>query len=152
MNTAERAMGYPLPEALEFLGRIWHLNHSLERLSNRMEGRLGVTAQQRFIIRCVGKYPGIAPGQLARILHLDPGTVSATLRRLEGKVLIERRPDERDRRRVTVGLTPEGRRLDRTSSGTVEHAVLGLLQRHGAGDIERVWGVLASFAHLLDIE
>lgn len=119
--------GFPLGPALAFLQRLWSLNHALERVSNRMTKKIGVTAQQRFVIRYVGTYPGITPGQLAAVLHLDPGTVSATLRRLEGKRLLVRRRDPADSRRVVLGLTRKGRALDVPTPGTVEEAVAELL-------------------------
>ncbi|MFO0627553.1 MAG: MarR family transcriptional regulator [Polyangiales bacterium] len=87
-----------------------------------MEARLGVTAQQRFVLRCVGRFPGITAGHLASLLQVDRGTVSAALNRLERKGLITRRADPRDRRRVTLGLTPRGHALDRPQDGTVEDA------------------------------
>jgi DNA-binding MarR family transcriptional regulator len=122
MSGDEQLTAYPLGSALAFLGRLWRLNHALERLSARMDRSLGVTAQQRFIIRCVGKYPGITAGALARVLHLDPGTVTAALHRLEAKGHVERRRDDRDRRRVTLGLTRAGIDLDRATSGTARRA------------------------------
>jgi len=114
---------YPLGPALDFLQRLWQLNHALEKLSSRMDKRLGVTAQQRLILRCVGKYPGMTAGHLAMLLHVDPGTVSASLNRLEKKGLLERRRDPRDKRRASLGLTAEGRDLDRPADGTAEDAV-----------------------------
>lgn len=112
-----------LGPALEFLQRLWRLSHATERLSARMERRLGITAQQRFVIRCVGAYPGITAGQLAALLHVDRGTVSATVGRLETRGLLERRRDPVDSRRVTLGLTAKGRALDVPTKGTVEEAV-----------------------------
>jgi MarR family transcriptional regulator, organic hydroperoxide resistance regulator len=84
---------YPLGPALNFLRGVWEMNHALEKLSLNMAQRLGVTAQQRLVLRCVGKFPGVTAGQLATLLHLDPGTVSAALKRLEEKALLERRKD-----------------------------------------------------------
>lgn len=117
----------PLQPALEFLQSIWRLNHAVERASARMEARLGVTAQQRFILRCVGRYPGITPGQLAGLLQVDRGTISAALKRLERKEMLSRRVDPRDRRRYALGLTARGHALDRDEEGTVEAAVNQLL-------------------------
>jgi DNA-binding MarR family transcriptional regulator len=114
---------YPLGPALEFLERLWALNHALERLSGEMTSSLGITAQQRLVIRCLGRYPGIPAGQLAALLHLDKGTISATVRRLASKGLVERRKDPVDGRRTSLGLTSKGRSLDRSTPGTVEHAV-----------------------------
>jgi MarR family transcriptional regulator, organic hydroperoxide resistance regulator len=118
---------FPLSPALDFLQRLWQLNHALEKLSSRMEKRIGVTAPQRMIIRCIGKYPGIAPSQLAAVLHLDPGTISATLSRLEDKGFVVRRRDSEDKRRVSLSLTAKGKKLDAPLSGTVESGMERLL-------------------------
>src|SRR5665213_3068487 len=112
MTHSPSANEFPLGSALDFLQRLWRLNHALEQLSGRMERRFAVTAQQRLIIRCVGAYPGMTAGQLAGVLNVDPGTVSAAFRRLEEKKLLERRRDPGDSRRVALGLTPQGRAID----------------------------------------
>ena len=143
------AASYPLGSGMDFLQRLWQLDHALEQASRRMEKRLGVTAQQRLIIRCVGRYPGLTAGQLARLLHLDPGTVSAALKRLEKKGLLERRRDPRDRRRVWLGLTSEGRELDRPERGSVEDAVERLLAKTGGEDLAVVATVLGELTVLL---
>lgn len=141
---------FPLGSALDFLQRLWRLNHALERLSGRMEKRFGVTAQQRLIIRCVGAYPGMTAGQLAGVLNVDPGTVSAALRRLEQKSLIERRRDPGDSRRVALGLTRQGRAIDAPEVGTVEAAVAELLASTPSSDIQVLTSVLDRFTGLVD--
>jgi MarR family transcriptional regulator, organic hydroperoxide resistance regulator len=133
---------FPLSPALGFLRELWRLNHAIERLSKKMEASYGITAQQRMIIRLVGKYPGMTAGQLAEQLHLDPGTISAAIRRLEGKGLLSRRSDTRDRRRVALGLTASGRALDRPATGTVEWAVESILEKSPSEDIEATACVL----------
>jgi DNA-binding MarR family transcriptional regulator len=139
----------PLNPALSFLQRIWELNHALERLSNQMERRLGITAPQRFIVRCVGKYPGMTAGQLATILHLDRSSVSTALRRLEQQGILKRRRDPRDGRRVTIGLTPKGRTLDVSQSGTVESAVVLLLETSDDSEIEATRSILKRLSSAL---
>ncbi len=150
MTRAREEGAYPLGAALDLMGHVSALNHALERLSSRMERTLGITAQQRLIVRCVGKYPGITAGQLASLLHLDPGTVSASLRRLAERRLLERRPDPRDKRRVTLGLTSAGRALDRPTSGTVESAIEQLLSEATSAEIETAKAVLGRLSHLLE--
>jgi DNA-binding MarR family transcriptional regulator len=138
MNDAPVSLDFPLEPALAFMQKVWHLNHALERLSSAMEKELGVTAQQRFLLRCVGAYPGISAGQLGVILHVDPGTVSATLRRLEARDLIERYKDPRDGRRVFLGLTSKGRALDVPLADSVEGAAEELLRSVPPEDVQRV--------------
>ena len=151
MNRAA-ATEYPLSPALEFLQRLWELNHALERLSGDMASRLGITAQQRLIIRCLGRYPGMPAGALAMLLRVDPGTISAALRRLEAKGLVERRRDARDQRRASLGLTAKGRALDRPASGTVESAVDRLLEAAAPADLEATARVLAQLTAQLRAE
>ena len=146
---ADSMASYPLGPALDFLQRLWQLNHALEQVSSRMEKRLGVTAQQRLILRCVGKYPGMTAGQLASLLHVDPGTVSAALRRLERKGLLERRRDPRDTRRASLGLTAKGRGLDQPVEGTVEHAVERLLDGSSREEVETMVRVVDRLTALL---
>lgn len=144
-STAE----YPLGPALDFLRRLWQLNHALERVSGQMEKRLHVTAQQRLLLRCVGKYPGVTAGHLAGLLCLDPGSVSASLKRLESRGLLERRRDPKDKRRVVLGLTVTGRSIDRPASGTVESAVEQLLSQVPTGDLAATMRVLETLSDLL---
>lgn len=109
--------------ALDLMRLLLHVSHGMERVSLRMEATLGVTAQQRLGLRVIGRHPGITPGRLAEHLHLDPGTISAMVKRLEAKQLVKRGADPRDGRRTTLGLTKEGRALDQLTPGTVESVV-----------------------------
>jgi DNA-binding MarR family transcriptional regulator len=114
-----------------------------------MERTLGVTAPQRLVLRLLGRFPGITAGQLARSLHVDPGTLSASLRRLEARGLIERRRDPLDSRRVTVGLTRQGRELDVPRQNTIEAAADALLAGTSPRDLAATVRVLDRFSELL---
>jgi DNA-binding MarR family transcriptional regulator len=120
---------------LGFLSVVWRLNHSLERASKRMETTIGVTGQQRMIIRILGRYPGITPGAVARTLWIDAGTLSAALKRLEHKGLVRRVPDTVDRRRVMLHLTDAGRAFDVPAAQSVEAAIDATLHAHTEVDI-----------------
>ncbi|MFO0612498.1 MAG: MarR family transcriptional regulator [Polyangiaceae bacterium] len=140
----------PLGDALDFLRRLWRLDHALERVSRRMERDLGVTAQQRLIVRCIGKYPGVTAGQLAELLHVDPGTMSSALSRLVQKRLVRRRRDPVDKRRLTLALTETGRALDVPTVKTIEAAVQVLLARSTAAEKRAGIALLERFVGILE--
>ncbi len=142
----------PLGPALEFMQRVWGLNHALEQLSSKMDRHLGMTAQQRLIIRCVGKRPGIGAGELASLMRVDPGTVSAALNRLESKGLIQRTRMSSDLRRVVVRLTPEGSARNEPKPGTVEAAVDRVLADVTDTDLRATERVLERLVRALDEE
>lgn len=140
---------FPLGPALEFLRCLWRVNHALERRSNRMGKALGLTAQQRLTLRCIGRFPGITAGQLANLLQIDAGTLSTSLQRLERRELIERRRDPVDTRRVTLSLSLGGREFDAPRDGTVEAAADRLVSETSPEDLRTTANVLARFAEML---
>jgi DNA-binding MarR family transcriptional regulator len=135
---------------LEFLRALWALNHALERTSRRMELVVGLTAQQRFVVRLIGQLPGISPGRLAELLHVDRGSITAVLKRLEARDLLVRTVDTADRRRVFLSLSPRGRRFDAPAPVSVEHAVVQALERSTATDVAAVKRLLARLVAALD--
>jgi MarR family transcriptional regulator, organic hydroperoxide resistance regulator len=117
-----------LDDALRFMRVVWNIQHALQSRSKRMERALGVTGPQRLAMRVVGTLPGMTPAELARVLHLDPSTISGVLQRLVSKRLMVRERDRIDRRVVRLRLTPAGDRLNRPSKiGTVESAIRATL-------------------------
>jgi DNA-binding MarR family transcriptional regulator len=139
-----------LDPVLEFLRSIWALNHAIERTSIRMESALGLTAQQRFVIRLVGKLPGITPGRLAEFLHVDPGSITAVLKRLEQRELVVRTKDPHDRRRIALTLSARGRKLDAPAPVSVEHAVAVALEQTSAADVAAVKRLVGRLVAALD--
>lgn len=125
-----------LPPVLEFLRVLWSLNHALEKTSSEMQRRFGVTAQQRMVLRIVGFLGPSPAGLLSRVLHVHPGTLSATLGRLERRGLLQRARGVADARRVVVSLTDAGVALLAHSEGTVERAATAA--RGASGEVVTV--------------
>ena len=112
-----------LGEVLSFMRLLWALTHGLESTSKRMHSELGVTGPQRLVLRIVGQNPEMAPGELARVMHVHPSSLTGVLRRLEESKLLHRKKDPRDGRRSTLTVTPIGRQINVRRAGTVEAAV-----------------------------
>jgi MarR family transcriptional regulator, organic hydroperoxide resistance regulator len=124
---ATRDREIPLDDVLRFMRLIWAIDHELERVSKRMEARLGLTIPQRLSLLLIGRNPGILASELAAVLHLHRGTLSGVLRRLEAAGYIMRTVDASDARRAGLTLTAAGRRMNRRRAGTFEDAVRRVL-------------------------
>jgi DNA-binding MarR family transcriptional regulator len=138
-----------LGEQLEFMRLVWAIDHGLQTRSKRMTLRLGITGPQRLVLRIVGRFPGISAGQLSRILHLDPSTLTGIVRRMEHAGLLTRRRDPRDGRRVMLGLSAAGRRLDVMTPGTIEAVMRDVLGRFPRRKLDAAREVLAAIADAL---
>ncbi|MBX3199809.1 MAG: MarR family transcriptional regulator [Labilithrix sp.] len=135
--------------ALDFLRLLWAVDHGLQRRSKRMESELGVTGMQRIIIRLIGRYPEVAAGRLAELVHVHPSTLTGVLRRLVDRGFVQRERDPEDARRTKFSLLPSGEAIDATQAGTVEAAVRRALARMPPESIDAARSVLAVLAEEL---
>jgi MarR family transcriptional regulator, organic hydroperoxide resistance regulator len=134
---------------LDFLRLLWAVEHGLTSISKHMNRRMGVTGQQRLVVKLVGQRPGISAGSLAEILHLHPSTLTGILRRLVDRGALERVQDPADTRRALFRLTAKGRELDAIRSGTVEARVRAALATMAEQDIAVASSVLGRLARAL---
>ncbi len=132
-----------------FLRLLWSLDHQLRSMSKRMESRYGVTGPQRFALRMLGHAPGIGAGELAELLQLHPSTLTGILQRLDSGGLVRRTTDPVDTRRISLQLTPAGRKVDTLHSGTVEAAVRRVLRKRGKRELDGARAVLAALVEEL---
>lgn len=138
-----------LGEVLDFMRLLWAVDHALQSMSKRMESQLGVTGPQRLVIRIVGRFPGIAAGELASVLHIHPSTLTGILKRLETRGLLERSPDPADARKALFSLSTKGKESDANRLGTVEGTVRKTLAKLPARKVAAAREVLTSLADAL---
>jgi len=66
----------------------------------------GMTRAQWGILIWLERQPGLSQKELAEILEVEPITVARLIDRLEGRGMVERRPDPKDRRIWRLHLRP----------------------------------------------
>jgi DNA-binding MarR family transcriptional regulator len=71
-----------LDPALEVMESLWALDRALQQRERSAAGRFGITRSQRLVLRIVGQQPGVSAGDLSRILHVHPSTLTPVLHRL----------------------------------------------------------------------
>jgi DNA-binding MarR family transcriptional regulator len=141
----------PLGAVLDFMRLLWAVDHALQSASKRMESSFGITGPQRLVVRIVGRFPGIAAGRVAEILHVHPSTLTGILKRLETRGILQRKNDPRDARRALFSLTGKGKKLDVLRTGTVEQAVRKVLAA-SPGKIAFAQEILAALSDELDAD
>lgn len=70
---------------------------------------LGIGPREWAALNCLDEQHGLSQREAAELLGVDRTTMVALVDELEGKGLVERRPQAGDRRKNAVGLTAKGR-------------------------------------------
>jgi DNA-binding MarR family transcriptional regulator len=74
---------------------------------------MGLTHPQYLVMLALWERSPRSLRELSDLLHLDPGTLSPLVKRLERAGLIARARDSRDERNLAITLTADGRKLRR---------------------------------------
>ncbi len=94
----------------EFERDLLFLLHDVARLlrvdADKRARAHGMTRAQWGILIWLERQPGISQKELAELLEVEPITVARLVDRLEGRGMVERRPDPRDRRIWRLHLSP----------------------------------------------
>lgn len=81
---------------------------------------LGLTFPQYLVMLVLWESEPLAVSAIGERLHLDSGTLTPLLKRLEAGGLVVRRRDEADERRVLISLTDAGLALRAAARGVPE--------------------------------
>ncbi len=77
----------------------------------RLLDPLGLTYPQYLVMLVLWERDGVSVKEIGRLLHLDSGTLTPLLKRLEAAGLLQRSRDRADERQLQVTLTAQGRTL-----------------------------------------
>lgn len=101
-----------------------------------------VNYSQYAALLTVYMYGSLTEGELARLIHVNPSTMSRMLHALERKGWLKAARDPMDRRRVTVTLSPWGRgQVGEMIAGAAE-VMVGLAEKLPPREKEGVYRVV----------
>ncbi|ROO27979.1 MarR family transcriptional regulator [Salinisphaera orenii MK-B5] len=90
---------------------LYTATHRIIRAYRPLLEPLGLTYVQYLVMLVLWEAEPRSVGQLGKELHLDSGTLTPLLKRMEKSGLVERHRDSDDERRVLIHLTDEGTQL-----------------------------------------
>nr|WP_281259993.1 MarR family transcriptional regulator [Hartmannibacter diazotrophicus] len=86
-------------------------SHAFTRLYRSLLTDLGLTYPQYLVMLVLWEKDGVPLKAIGERVHLDSGTLTPLLKRLETQGLLTRRRSAEDERQVLIALTDEGRAL-----------------------------------------
>jgi MarR family transcriptional regulator, organic hydroperoxide resistance regulator len=100
---------------------------AMTKLYKPLLAELGLTYPQYLVMLALWGDDGLSVSTLGDLLHLDSGTLTPLLKRLETNKLVSRVRDAADERRVCIVLTAQGRAL-KNQAQSIPGCVVAALQ------------------------
>ena len=90
---------------------VYSTGHAFNRVYKPLLDRLSLTYPQYLVMLVLWERDGVPLKDIGERLHLDSGTLTPLLKRLEAAELIKRTRSTQDERQVLIGLTAHGQAL-----------------------------------------
>lgn len=97
--------------AYEVMARILSLARIIDRASRQLVAQEGLSLGEVYVLDALdrlGSSEGVTPGQLISLLLVSPSGITERVNNLVALQLVERIPDDSDRRRKRIRLLPAG--------------------------------------------
>lgn len=110
-STAAADVGAALQLDNQLCFALYSASLAMTKIYKPLLAKLGLTYPQYLVMLALWQHGGCSVSDLGGRLHLDSGTLTPLLKRMETSGWLTRTRDAADERRVTLALTPEGRKL-----------------------------------------
>lgn len=111
MNTPRLSSDQALQLDHQLCFALYSASLAMTKLYKPMLDEMGLTYPQYLALLVLWERDGVTVSELGERLHLDSGTLTPLLKRLEVAELVTRLRDVQDERRVLIRLTAAGRKL-----------------------------------------
>jgi DNA-binding MarR family transcriptional regulator len=126
---------------------LYAASNLIQRLYRPLLAPLGLTYSQYLVMLVLWDREPVSVGDLGGCLHLDNGTMTPLLKRMELGGFVARRRDPKDERRVLIALTDHGRAL-RARAMAVPAALAGKITMTEE-EVMTLYGATRSLVQLL---
>jgi DNA-binding MarR family transcriptional regulator len=104
---------------------------------------LDITPSQSEVLRILAEAGALSLNALGRRLVCETGSPSRLVSTLVGRGWVQRREDERDRRQVTLALTPQGADMEKAVRAVEEQLHQWIASHLSAAEVSQTSRVLA---------
>jgi MarR family transcriptional regulator, organic hydroperoxide resistance regulator len=119
----KQAVDWPLRLDNQICFAVYSTAHAFNRVYKPLLARLGLTYPQYLVMLVLWERDGVPVKDIGERLHLDSGTLTPLLKRLEAAELIKRTRNTEDERQVLIALAPQGQAL-REKARAVPQSIL----------------------------
>lgn len=126
-------------EYMELMKKM-RMRKAQKQLSDSMHG-------EHFVLFYISQHEGnVIPSDISNEMQITSARIAATLNSLESKGLIIRRIDAKDRRRILIDITDEGRKMVREHHKMIMGITVNMLEYLGEPDATELIRIMKRLA------
>jgi len=133
------AAAYPIERSMNAIRSIVR---ALRINTRAIELKMGISLAQLFVLQQLAERAADSLNDLAERTATHQSSVSVVVRRLVERGYVTRTSSSADKRRIEIGLTPEGRKLLEDAPSTIQTQLVAALRQMGRGDQESLADLL----------
>lgn len=124
-----------------------HMLHKARPHKNISESLQG----ESFVLHFIALHDcEVLPGEISQEMDVSSARVAAALNSLENKGLITRRIDKTDRRKILVGITPEGKKFEKEHFNIAKEKAAQLLSLLGEKDAKEYVRITGKLSEIIE--
>ncbi|MBZ2200270.1 MAG: MarR family transcriptional regulator [Lentilactobacillus hilgardii] len=124
----------------DLLRKIFGFLHGSQRLARHSARPYQLRGQHR-VLHVLAKEGSLIQSQLAEILDIRPSSLTELLSKLEDRGLINRTPDENDKRVTNVSLTDEGKKAIESDDSSSDDLINSIFDGLSDEEIDQLNGL-----------
>jgi MarR family transcriptional regulator, lower aerobic nicotinate degradation pathway regulator len=125
------APAYPIERSMNAVRSIVR---ALRINTRAIELKMGISLAQLFVLQQLAERAADSLNDLAERTATHQSSVSVVVRRLVERGYVTRTSSSTDKRRIEIGLTPEGRKLLEDAPSTIQTQLVSALRQMGRDD------------------
>lgn len=133
------APAYPIERSMNAVRSIVR---ALRINTRAIELKMGISLAQLFVLQQLAERAADSLNDLAERTATHQSSVSVVVRRLVERGYVTRTSSSADKRRIEIGLTPEGRKLLEDAPSTIQTQLVSALRQMGRDDQQNLADLL----------
>lgn len=133
----------------DILRALRRITRAITLHSRRLSSTFGLTGPQLVCLRAIGEKVETSSTALAKEVSLSQGTITGIVDRLVARQLVERKRSDRDRRVVTVTLTPAGKALVEQAPSPLQERFVDRLAKLTTAEQEQLRATLYQVVEMM---
>jgi len=136
----------------EIMQSLRQIFRAIQDYSQEVSRNFGITGPQLWALKTLFGDGALSVGDLSNKMYLHPSTVSGVVDRLEKKGYVVRDRNQKDRRVVTVALTPQGKRLVKKAPNPIQGKMVYGLRKLEARKLNSIYAAIQKLVEIMAVQ